>query len=142
VAICLAYCIVLRSGSIEVTKKRFLESIAIGLLVGCLACDSAARVHAQSVDEVSADDLQLAESIEQHRIEAIQKVIGSVVAVYGLDRQGGGSGVIIDPSGIAVTNHHVIAGAGVQGLGGLNDGELYPWKLIGTDPGGDVAVIQ
>ena len=41
-----------------------------------------------------------------------------------------------------MTNHHVIAGAGIQGLGGLDDGELYPWTLIGTDPGGDVAVIQ
>lgn len=123
-------------------NKRFLGSMVIGLLVGCLTCAFSGKVQAQTADEVSADDLQLAESIEQHRIGAIQKVIGSVVAVYGLDRQGGGSGVIIDPSGIAVTNHHVIAGAGVQGLGGLNDGELYPWKLIGTDPGGDVAVIQ
>ena len=50
--------------------------------------------------------------------------------------------MIIDPSGIALTNHHVIIGAGVSGLGGLADGKLYHWKLIGTDPGGDVSVIQ
>ncbi len=53
-----------------------------------------------------------------------------------------GSGVIIDPSGIALTNHHVIMGAGVSGWGGLADGQLYAWKLVGTDPGGDVAIIQ
>ena len=33
-------------------------------------------------------------------------------------------------------------GAGVKGWGGLADGKLYQWKLIGTDPGGDLAIIQ
>ena len=79
---------------------------------------------------------------EQKRIAAIQKVIGSVIAIYGEQRQGGGSGVIIDPSGIALTNHHVIQGAGIKGWGGLSDGNLYRWELIGTDPGGDVSIIQ
>ena len=80
--------------------------------------------------------------LEEKRIAAIQQVIGSVVAIYDDDRQGGGSGVIIDPSGIALTNHHVIMGSGVSGWGGLADGKLYRWDLIGTDPGGDVAIIQ
>ena len=120
----------------------FLKSISIGLLLICLTLVSPSSVPAQDAAKISDDQLKVAQSIEQHRISAIEKVIGSVVAIYGLDRQGGGSGVIIDPSGIAVTNHHVIAGAGVKGLGGLNDGQLYPWTLIGTDPGGDVAVIQ
>ena len=80
--------------------------------------------------------------LEEKRIAAIQQVIGSVVAIYDDDRQGGGSGVIIDSSGIALTNHHVIMGSGVSGWGGLADGKLYRWDLIGTDPGGDVAIIQ
>ncbi|HMP78547.1 MAG TPA: trypsin-like peptidase domain-containing protein [Pirellulaceae bacterium] len=79
---------------------------------------------------------------EEQQIQVIESVFGSVVAIYDWDRQGGGSGVVIDPSGIAVTNHHVIMGAGVRGLGGLADGKLYEWDLIGSDPGGDVAVIQ
>ena len=29
-----------------------------------------------------------------------------------------------------------------QRVGGLADGKLYRWKLIGTDPGGDLAIIQ
>ena len=33
-------------------------------------------------------------------------------------------------------------GGGEEGWGGLADGKLYRWKLIGTDPGGDVAIIQ
>ena len=81
-------------------------------------------------------------AIERYRIHAINRVIQSVVAIYDEDRQGGGSGVIIDPSGIVLTNHHVIMGAGIKGWGGLADGKLYRWKLIGTDPGGDLAIIQ
>jgi S1-C subfamily serine protease len=50
--------------------------------------------------------------------------------------------VLFDEAGYALTNHHVVAGAGVNGQGGLADGKLYPWKLVGTDPGGDVAIIK
>ena len=88
------------------------------------------------------EQLELVRAVERSRVEAIDKVIGSVIAIYDDDRQGGGSGVVIDPSGIALTNHHVIIGAGVSGWGGLSDGQLYHWKLVGTDPGGDVAIIQ
>ena len=93
-------------------------------------------------DDLTANQLELVKKIERQRIETINKVIGSVIAIYGEERQGGGSGVIIDPSGIGLTNHHVIQGAGVKGWGGLADGNLYRWDLIGTDPGGDVAIIQ
>ena len=93
-------------------------------------------------DELSKTDLELVKAAEQQRIRAINRVVGSVIAIYDENRKGGGSGVIIDPSGIALTNHHVIMAAGIKGWGGLADGNLYKWKLIGTDPGGDVAIIQ
>lgn len=96
-------------------------------------------VHSQ---QLSAEQLELVRQVERQRIKAIDQVIGSVIAIYDADKSGGGSGVIIDPSGIALTNHHVIMGAGVEGWGGLADGKLYRWKLIGTDPGGDVSIIQ
>ncbi len=89
-----------------------------------------------------SDDLQLVRQFEKDRVAAIQKVMGSVIAIYGDDREGGGSGVIIDPSGIALTNHHVIQAAGVEGWGGLADGKLYRWSIVGSDPGGDIALIQ
>ncbi len=114
---------------------RWLALIAIGLL----AC----QVEAQdSHATLTAEEWASIREAENQRIQVVEKVIGSVVAIYGPSRQGGGSGVIIDPSGIALTNHHVIEGAGMQGLGGLSDGALYEWELIGTDPGGDVAIIQ
>ena len=91
---------------------------------------------------LTSAQFELVKKVEQNRIAAIEKVIGSVIAIYDDHRQGGGSGVIIDPSGIALTNHHVAMGAGVKGWGGLADGKMYRWELVGTDPGGDVAIIQ
>ena len=92
--------------------------------------------------ELSPAELEIVRAAEKDRIRAVQTAMPSVVAVYGNDRAGGGSGVVIDPSGLALTNHHVIMGAGVEGWGGMADGKLYRWKLIGTDPGGDVSLIQ
>ena len=113
------------------------------LLTWVIAVNSFQALPLSAQDEsLSEEELQLVEAVEQARIRIIEKVKGSVVAIYGDDKQGGGSGVIIDPSGIALTNHHVIMGAGVNGWGGLADGKLYRWKLIGTDPGGDVSLIQ
>jgi S1-C subfamily serine protease len=78
-------------------------------------------------EELSDDQMQAVLELEQKRIKAIDRVIGSVIAIYGNDRSGGGSGVIIHPSGIALTNHHVITGAGVEGWGGISDGKMYKW---------------
>jgi len=93
-------------------------------------------------ETISPEEFELVKQAEEARINTIQRVYGSVVAVYGPARQGGGSGVLFDEAGYALTNHHVVAAAGVRGQAGLADGKLYPWKLIGTDPGGDVAIIK
>jgi S1-C subfamily serine protease len=99
--------------------------------------------HALGVaQELTPEEMAIVKKAQQDRIVAVEKAMPSVIAIYGNDRQGGGSGVIIDPSGLALTNHHVIMGAGVEGWGGLADGKLYRWTLIGTDPGGDVSLIQ
>ena len=52
-----------------------------------------------------------------------------------------GSGVIVDPSGIIITNNHV-AGSATQLTVTLNDRRRFPAKLLGTDPASDVAVLK
>jgi S1-C subfamily serine protease len=91
---------------------------------------------------IAPEELAAVRAAEAARIQAIDSVYGAVVAIYGNDRGGGGSGVLYDPAGYALTNHHVVAAAGESGWAGLADGKLYRWKLIGTDPGGDVAIIR
>jgi serine protease Do len=52
-----------------------------------------------------------------------------------------GSGFIIDPSGIVVTNNHVIEGADEINVI-LNDGTKLPAELIGKDTKSDLALLR
>jgi len=52
-----------------------------------------------------------------------------------------GSGVIVDPSGIIVTNDHVIQSANRIQVS-LSDGRDLEAELIGTDPVADIAVLR
>jgi len=55
--------------------------------------------------------------------------------------QGAGSGWIIDPSGIIVTNNHVVEGAKTITVI-LNDGTSYTPVSINTDTAADIAVLK
>jgi serine protease Do len=54
---------------------------------------------------------------------------------------GAGSGFIVDPSGIIVTNNHVV-GTASRIVVSLGDGSELPATLIGTDELTDIAVIR
>lgn len=92
-----------------------------------------------------ADALALVREQEQHRVDVLAQAARSVVCIYGdRERSGGGSGVIIDPAGYGLTNFHVVASflETRAGFGGLADGNLYPLRVIGIDPGGDLALFK
>jgi serine protease Do len=55
--------------------------------------------------------------------------------------EGSGSGVIIDPDGLILTNHHVIRGA-VDIQVRLHDNRVFPAEIVGEDPDGDLAVVR
>ncbi len=55
---------------------------------------------------------------------------------------GQGSGVIVDPKGYIITNHHVVEGAGRIQVVFADDEEPYDAKLIGADTETDLAVIH
>src|SRR5215472_7874210 len=55
--------------------------------------------------------------------------------------EGAGSGVILDPVGLVVTNRHVVHGA--PGLGVvLPDGDERTGTLLGEDAGTDLALVR
>jgi S1-C subfamily serine protease len=90
---------------------------------------------------------------ESQLLEAIyQKVNPSVVRVFNLAAnsnaptadalpQGEGSGWVYDTQGRIVTNDHVIRGADKIQVT-FSDGTTVDAKLVGTDPNGDIAVVQ
>jgi serine protease Do len=59
-----------------------------------------------------------------------------------LKRVGGGSGFIISPDGLIVTNKHVIDDENAVYTVILSDGKEFPAKIIGKDPVLDVALIK
>jgi S1-C subfamily serine protease len=85
-------------------------------------------------------------------LEVVEKVTKSVVNINTVRLlhdyyyqvhpvQGMGSGVIIDPKGHIITNHHVIAGAEKIDVA-LASGEVLSGKLVGTCASEDVAVLK
>jgi serine protease Do len=53
-----------------------------------------------------------------------------------------GSGILIDPKGIVVTNNHVIDGATEISISLVGDRSKYKAKVVGTDPRTDLAVLR
>jgi putative serine protease PepD len=96
---------------------------------------------------------QPAASLPAGSVEQVAaKVVPSVVKLEtAMGRQSEeGSGIILSPDGLILTNNHVVA-AGAKGgqLGGestttvtFNDGRTAPFTVVGTDPSSDIAVVR
>jgi S1-C subfamily serine protease len=80
---------------------------------------------------------------EQLVVNVAARVSPAVVCVTAVDQFGAciGSGFVIDSEGHVVTNNHV-ATADPNLLVTLADEHTVPAKVVGTDPGSDLAVLQ
>src|SRR5438067_10607131 len=96
---------------------------------------------AAGLGAAAAADLTAVKTAESRRVEVVAKVRPAVVAVFSANMDGGGSGVVIDSDGYALTNFHVV-GDGKAFKCGLPDGILYDSVLVGLDKVGDVALIK
>ena len=116
--------------------------LVCGLLVcGLLVC-GLGSAHAQDAKvELDAADLKAARLLEARQMTLIRRLAPAVAAVFKEGEPGGGSGVIVDPRGYVLTNFHV-SGTAKRLRIGLNDGRTYKARLLGIDPGGDIALLR
>lgn len=89
-------------------------------------------------------ELATVRAAEAERVRVLKEAAAAVVCIFESPSQdNGGSGVLISPDGYGLTNFHVVAEfLESGGYGGLNDGRLYPLRVLGVDPGGDVAMFK
>ncbi len=86
------------------------------------------------------------DSFSETIIRVVDDIGPAVISVRRTSRSrdlydGAGSGVIISPDGYALTNNHVVKGAGrVEGV--LHDGSVAPAEIVGTDPDTDLALLR
>src|SRR5438105_14456355 len=77
--------------------------------------------------------------------KVIERVGPSVVRLDirhgGRGRAGSGSGVILSPDGLVLTNSHVVQGARHADVTAL-DGRSLSGRVLGDDPGTDLALVR
>ena len=102
----------------------------------------------QRPDDGAASDASLLDAYSRAVIAAVEIAGPAVVHVHvegarGRRQQsrGSGSGVMISPDGLLLTNHHVIAGAERIEIA-LGDGRRLGARLLGQDPETDLAVLR
>jgi S1-C subfamily serine protease len=90
-------------------------------------------------------DEELLDAYSQAVVGVVDKVSPSVVHVRVRGNRtgqlGSGSGTIIAPDGIVLTNNHVVDGVAAIELA-MNDGRHVPARILGRDPDTDIAVLR
>lgn len=144
-------------------KAVVFLSLALGtvsLLLGFLQPRKSSSISEETVAEVSPDPSQedtslgTTEAVPSGAVSSLEEVQGAVVQIQAegtfVDPEigtyvgaGHGSGFIIDPSGIAVTNNHVVTGAALLKVWIGGDANItYNAKVLGVSECSDLAVID
>src|SRR5262245_22077652 len=95
----------------------------------------------------AAGDDDLIDSYSRAVVDAGDTVAPAVVHVEiagtrnGRRAEGSGSGVIVSPDGLILTNNHVIDGAREIAVS-LSDGRKFNARTLGRDPDSDLAVLR
>jgi S1-C subfamily serine protease len=95
----------------------------------------------------SGQDEELLDAYSSAVVGVVEAVSPSVVHVQvrgsrqGRAAQGSGSGTILSPDGIVLTNNHVVEGASAIELA-LTDARRFPARVLGRDPDTDIAVLR
>lgn len=92
----------------------------------------------------TANDIELLDAYSRAVIGVVDKISPAVIQVTQLNGagvSGSGSGFLISPDGLAITNHHVASGRSKL-IARTIDGDRIDAKLVGADPANDIALLK
>jgi putative serine protease PepD len=128
-----------RTGLILVALVALVAGLIGGAIAGSLAASGPTSGTSLATTDSAGDPLPPAPAGSVEAIAAT--VLPSTVQILGA--AGEGSGVVISPDGLIMTNNHVLAagrGSGLQAV--FSDGRVAPVTLVGTAPAADIAVVR
>ena len=104
---------------------------------------NAAQPTSGSTSRASLDTgcLSAAEIYQRARPAVVEITSTGQAASFGPPTESSGSGIVIDENGTILTNNHVVADGGDLEVK-FSDGTTDSAKVVGTDPGDDLAVIR
>jgi S1-C subfamily serine protease len=111
-----------------------------------LVSDEPSSSEASSLTETSSDD-RLFDAYSEAVVDVVDRVGPAVVRVETppdrekRQRGGTGSGVVISPDGLVLTNSHVVRGASLVRLA-LADARTVEARVLGDDPHTDLALLR
>ncbi len=137
-----------RAGLVAGAIVLALVAGGVGGAVGALVADSGnGSSVGNALDNSSPNANPASVTAPAGSVQAVaQKVLPSVVMikVAGDRAEGEGSGVILSPDGLILTNNHVASGAGPDAKMQVQfkDGSTSSASIVGIDPISDLAVIR
>ncbi len=105
------------------------------------------QIHAQRRTAITSAVERVAPSVVTVQTEVVERVPADFYEQFFGGRSGRrassglGSGFIVRPDGVIVTNAHVVGGA-TRIFVALRDGTRYPARLLGADETNDLAVVK
>ena len=97
-----------------------------------------------NLSDATGSELTVAQIVDKNENAVVEiTVSGTTQGMWGQMQlvQGAGSGVIMREDGYIATNYHVIQGASKVQVT-LKNGQVYPARIVGSDPSNDVSVIK
>jgi S1-C subfamily serine protease len=120
---------VIGSGLVALFANRSQQTIVREYFPG-----KAGSVHVGDIQSILASVLPAVVSIDTSGFRGSGNVGGYA--------EGAGTGMIIEPSGVIVTNNHVVAGAQTVTVTFYAQSKQFPARVIGVDAQKDIALVQ